>query len=152
MSRIQNIANNRPSLLTSSQIQALVGQEHVPCPSCGGIDWTVTHKGEWICVECDPARALSTKGIAIRLLLVERDGRWVAADHRCETQRQRDSKLIQEAGGQVFAFNGDNWATWTTADGEVCYANLVFHDPRAIADLVAKCRTVFEVAAATACR
>jgi len=129
-------------LLTSAQLQALIGQPHETCPVCGSIEWAVTHRGEWLCCDCDPT-AFTAKGIAILLRLVD------AGDDRLVTRRledcQKEDRLredITRAGGLFEIVNGVPWVGWRSADGHTCYCDLVNHDPDRIVALIASGRAL----------
>jgi len=112
------------TLLTYSQIQALVGQPHDPCPHCTSHEFAVTHRGDWICCDCDPGRAFASKGIAIHLLLVDGgDGQLVAANRDEVIRAAKLRSRIQEAGGIVEIVDGEAWAAWVATDGSACYSN-----------------------------
>ena len=102
------------------------------------MEFSVSQRGEWICVGCDPGRALAPTGIARRLLLVDRGGRFVTADYNDEMTRQRDTEDVVRCGGVVEDFNGDLWVGWKVDDGHVWYANLGYHNAEFVAQRIAQ--------------
>lgn len=133
--------SSQPALLTYSQIQDLIGQPHRPCDHCGGLEFSITHRGDWICCNCDPGRAFSS-GIAVIVFLVEdASGTWISAKRETVLQANR----IREAGGVIETIGessetdsgpfetpseipktikGHQWAAWKTSAGLTCYADV----------------------------
>ena len=115
-------------LLTYAQLQSLIGSPHDPCPTCNGIDFGVTHKGEWICVDCDPGRALAPKGIALSVRLTRNAaGQIVAANREQLVKDTATTQAIQQAGASVIAVDGHQWAAWIDSYGFHRFANLDYY-------------------------
>lgn len=87
-------------------------------------------------MECDPSILTASRGIAARLLLVERDGRYVAVDYDREQRRNRRREELHRFGGVVEEVDGDDWVGWATEDGGACYANLSLCDYDRVASLI----------------
>lgn len=134
MNRIQRRIGT--PLLTCDQIAALIGQAHDPCLECGGLDWIVTQTGVWRCVECDPSILTAPRGIAARMLLVQKDGRYIAVDYDRAQRRNRRREELRRFGGVVEEFNGEDWVGWATEDGGACYANLDYCDFERVVSLI----------------
>ena len=134
MNRIQQRMTTH--ILTSTQIASEIASFHSPCLICGGLDFSLTHRGEWICVECDPARGLSGS-VAARILLCETpSGSWEAVDRRKALMRLTERLALEEVDGTVFSHNGEDWAAWVAEDGSTCYQSLAYHNPGAVADRI----------------
>jgi hypothetical protein len=115
-------------LLTYTQLQSLIGSPHDPCPTCNGIDFGVTHKGEWICVDCDPGLALAPKGIALSVRLTRNAaGQIVAADREQLVKDSATTQALQQAGASVITVDGQQWAAWVDDSGDRRFANIDYH-------------------------
>lgn len=119
-------------LLTSDQIRSLIGSEHSPCVVCGGCEFCVTHRGQWLCVDCDPSILTAPSGIALHLHLFHTgDGdRQVALPSEEFATLLRMRSVAQDRLGGLEAVGSVLWAFWRSTEGIVCYARLDLHDPQ----------------------
>lgn len=131
-------------LLTYAQLQSLIGSPHDPCPTCNGLDFGITHKGEWICVDCDPGRALAPKGIALSVRLTQDPitGETVAVDRDKLAEVDRATESLVRAGALVDRIHGHLWAAWMAVDGSRRYIDVDHHGPDVCVAMIASRRPV----------